>query len=218
MNTRVAISRLALAIALVTLVCGFESAAKLMQTTTRIGPSPDYALVTFLGLSAGSASVDPLRGGTQIWDSDSFVGMVGTHQALQYKADPGSHIFVLYNRTIGGINAQLLAGKSYFVNIKRGLFIGANMETIKSTDSRIDPWPPNLEFVALDAAAWDALREKSGCNFMFFRKASPKVCQVLVNSRAEDIYQIRNEDCAVHPFDAFQTTCKYLALRPEDGE
>jgi hypothetical protein len=124
---------------LVTLVSGFESSAKLMRTTSRIDPSPDYALVTFLGLSPGSASVDPLRGGTEIWDGDSLVGVVGTHQALQYQAEPGNHIFVLYNRTIGGINAQLLAGKSYYVNIKRGLFIGANVEAIKLTDARIDP-------------------------------------------------------------------------------
>jgi hypothetical protein len=217
MNIRVATSRLALCMALVTLLCGFANSSTLMRSTSRIGPSPDYSLVIFLSLSAGSASVDPLRGGTEIWDGDSLVGLVGTHQALQYKAAPGRHIFVLYSRTIGGINAQLLAGKSYYVNIKRGLFIGVSLEAIKPTDSRIDPWPVNLEFVTLDAAAWNAHRQKYGCNFVNFRKQSPKVCHALEHLRSKEIDGIRNGDCAVHPFDALQTTCKYLALRPEDG-
>jgi hypothetical protein len=217
MNIRVVTLRLALGMSLVTPLSGFASSSSLMQTTSQIGPSPEYALVIFLALSPGSASVDPLRGGTAIWDGDSLVGFVGTHQALQYKAAPGSHIFVLYSRTIGGINAQLLAGKSYFVNIKRGLISGVSLEAIKPTDARIDPWPVSLEFVALDAAAWDAQRQKYECNFVLSRKLPAKTCQMLENIRSQDIDGIRNEECAVHPFDPLQTTCRYLALRPEDG-
>lgn len=217
MNIRVATLRLALCMTLVTLLCGFGSPSTLMRTTSRIDPGPDYALVTFLSLSAGSASVDPLRSGVEIWDGDSLVGFMRTHQALQYKAAPGSHIFVLYSHTVGGINAQLLPGKSYYVNIKRGVFIGVSLEAIKPTDSRLDPWPENLEFITLDAAAWDAHRQEYGCNFVIFRKPSPKTCHVLESLRAQDIAGIRNENCAVHPIDPLQTTCKYLALRPEDG-
>ena len=210
---------LACLVVLVTLLCGFGNSSTLMRTTSRIGPGPDYALVTFLSLSAGSASVGPLRGaGTEIWDGDSLVGLVGTYQALQYKAAPGSHIFVLYRHTTGGINAQLLAGKSYYVNIKRGLFIGVSLEAIKPTDSRIDPWPVNLEFVTPDAAGWDAHRQKYGCNFVNFRrKLSPKVCHALEHQRLEDIYWIRKGDCVVLTYDPRRSTCKYLALRPEDG-
>jgi hypothetical protein len=216
MDIRVATSRLGLCIASVALLCGFGEAS-LMQATSRLGGSPDYALVTFVMVSGGSASVDPLRGSTEIWDGDSLVGLVGPHQALQYKAAPGNHVFVLYNRTLGGINAQLLAGKSYYVNIKRGLFIGVSMEAIRPTDSRINPWPASFEFVALDAAAWDAQRQKVGCNFRFTRKQSPNACRAVERQRAEDIQVVRDGACAVHPFDSLQTTCKYLTLGPEDG-
>jgi hypothetical protein len=209
--------RFALCLGLIAVLAGFGDQALLMIPGTRLHPSADYALVTFVSASGGSASLDPLRGATEIWDGDNLVGMLAPHQFLQYQAATGEHIFVLYNRTMGGIKAHLAAGRSYYVNVGRGLFVGVGVKAIKPDDAQIGPMLDSLQQVALDANAWTARVQTYQCNIMAIRKPAPKLCQIVEGVRANDILIVRNEYCEPHPFDSLQTTCKYLAIEPDDG-
>lgn len=108
---------IALTAALLTLglLTGFVATSSLI-TKSSVTPqaSADKALVIFMRPSR-------LGGGTQVsvYDTtnghDTFIGVVSSRTKVAYEADPGTHLFMVIAENADFMNADLVAGKTYYV-------------------------------------------------------------------------------------------------------
>jgi len=89
-------------------------ASPMMQPAARLtNPDPARALVTFLRPSYFGGAIT-----FGIWDSDSFVGVLGAGSYIEYPATPGPHVFLARAENWSYVNAQLEAGKRYYILAK----------------------------------------------------------------------------------------------------
>ena len=74
------------------------------------GPSPDKALVYFMRPSGIGFAIH-----FQIWDSRELIGLAQAKSFFAYECDPGKHLFIGIAENKRGVEADLEAGKSYYV-------------------------------------------------------------------------------------------------------
>jgi hypothetical protein len=80
------------------------------RATPVAGPSPEKALIYFMRPSGYNPNSS-----FQIWDGDHFVGIIPVHSYLFYECDPGTHLFIGIAENKVALEADLAAGKSYYV-------------------------------------------------------------------------------------------------------
>jgi hypothetical protein len=101
----------AISIVLIFLIAGCAGSSKYMAKATPItGPSSDKALVYFMRPSGLGFAIN-----FQIWDGDHFIGLSQAKSYFGYQSNPGKHLFVGIAENKRGIEADLEAGKSYYI-------------------------------------------------------------------------------------------------------
>jgi len=96
-----------------------------------------------------------------VWDGDKYVGLLGAGNLVQYRAQPGEHVFMAMARGIHiwtYMKANVLAGKEYF---SRAYPMPFSLQAFDSnSDERVDDWA-SMKVEPLT----DADREKANDKF-----------------------------------------------------
>ncbi len=96
---------------MVFLISGCAGSSQYMTKAEPIvGPSADKALVYFMRPSGFGFAIN-----FQIWDGDRFIGLSQAKSYFGYQCDPGKHLFIGMAENKRGVEADLEAGKSYFI-------------------------------------------------------------------------------------------------------
>jgi len=95
---------------------GTAGCAPIMKSTTLQTKSVGSrsALVNFVRprILKGDATV------IDLWDGDTFVGVIGAGSMIQYQAQPADHVFMIRRGSNWSfIKARLTAGKQYFIKV-----------------------------------------------------------------------------------------------------
>lgn len=200
--------------------CG-TSTARLMKPADGIGASADAALVTFLRPTRGNAAWDPIQrmtdAGYLIFDCGTYVGELQPKRYIQYRTTAGEHAFILMDQNIGAIKANLVAGKSYFVNVKQGLVpIRPAIEVLKPSDPRIDEWLGTLKGMTLDPLQWQ--EQTQSCDFPTRRPVSPEVCKALRATLLQIVSRVRAGRCKGALLNGpTEDYCESTEISPDNG-
>ena len=132
------------------LVGGCAGSSKYMVKATPIeGPPADKALVYFMRPSGIGFAIN-----FQIWDGEHFIGLSQAKSYFAYECDPGTHLFIGIAENKRAVQANLEAGKSYFVvtQVKMGAW-RARMAFIPVTRGsqfwdQVEVYKENLNFIA----------------------------------------------------------------------
>jgi len=131
------------------LIAGCAGSSKYMAKATPIdGPSADKALVYFMRPSGFGFAIN-----FQIWDGDKFIGLSQAKSYFGYQCNPGKHLFIGIAENKRGIEADLEAGKSYYV----------------ITQVRMGGWRARMAFIPVTRGSefWDAVATyKQELNFV----------------------------------------------------
>ena len=73
-------------------------------------PEPEKALVTFIRPSSFGGAIS-----FGIWDSGTFVGILGPQRRIQYQTDPGEHYLLARAENWSCVKADLAPGRHYVV-------------------------------------------------------------------------------------------------------
>jgi len=98
------------------LIAGCVATSKDMvrSTATSHQPEPGKALVVFMRPSRYGGAIQ-----SSVYDtssaSDTFIGIVSSGTKVAYQADPGHHLFMVQGENADFMNADLDAGKTYYV-------------------------------------------------------------------------------------------------------
>lgn len=87
-------------------------------------PEADYALVTFVRSSVMAFGVKAM-----IWDREVLVGELTPRNYIQYKVEPGTHLFLAKSENWSYLRANLSAGKHYIVTA--AVYPGGNSARIE---------------------------------------------------------------------------------------
>lgn len=133
-----------LAAALSSLSCG----PKLMrETTPDKGLEEGKALVTFVRATWYGGNIP-----FELWDRESFVGLIEWKQYIQAAVPPGEHVFLCKADNWSYVKATLEAGRKYFVLVNVSLQNGKAIARLKAVtkdqsewgQAEIDYWLANL--------------------------------------------------------------------------
>jgi hypothetical protein len=155
----------AISIVLIFLMAGCTGSSKYMAKATPItGPSADKALVYFMRPSGLGFAIN-----FQIWDGDKFIGLSQAKSYFGYQCNPGQHLFIGVAENKRGVEADLEAGKSYYIitQVKMGGW-RARMALIPVTQdsefwNTVETYKQSLNFVEAKEdmlATWEA-KEKA---------------------------------------------------------
>lgn len=87
--------------------CGSSMMTKVPAIT---GPDDSHALVTIMRPSAFGGAIK-----FSTWDGDNFLGILTARSYIQYRAEPGEHLFMARAENWSGVKASLQAGRHYFI-------------------------------------------------------------------------------------------------------
>lgn len=85
----------------------------MIRTMPVDGPDDQHAMVTFIRPSYYKSALD-----VDIWDGEKFVGSIGEASYIQHLAKPGKHLFLAKGESWSYVDANLKAGKQYYVLVK----------------------------------------------------------------------------------------------------
>ncbi len=165
---------------------GTAGCAPIMKSTTLQTKSAGNrsALVNFVRprILKGDATV------IDLWDGDTFVGVIGAGSMIQYQAQLTDHVFMIRRGSNWSfIKASLAAGKLYFIKVN----VSANYPSLSvvnaKKDDRIKMWLTQLEPTEID----------------------PKEVDPYVSKRIGDAREALRDFREGHG--------SYVELRPEDG-
>ena len=159
------------------------SSQYMVKATPTSGPSPQKALVYFMRPSGAGFAVN-----FQIWDGDHFVGLSQAKSYFAYECEPGKHLFLGFAENRVAIEADLEAGKSYYIgtNVRMGAW-KARMDFTPVTRgsehwNRVDEYKNSLNFVAAteqERARWEAAKKQEAQKIMSSFSAGEGKAQVL---------------------------------------
>ena len=94
------------------LATGCAGSSKYMRESTPLkkGPPPDKALVYFMRPSGIGFAIH-----FQIWDRKTLIGLSQAKSYFAYECEPGKHFFVGRAENKRGVEADLEAGKTYYI-------------------------------------------------------------------------------------------------------
>ncbi len=159
---RIAIVTVLLSVFLMVMGCAGRS-GYMAAATPAAGPAPDKALVYFMRPSGYGYAIN-----FQIWDSDHFVGLSQAKSYFAYECAPGTHLFIGIAENKVAIQADLAAGKSYYVgtNVRTG-WAKARMQFTPVTRGselwdKVESYKPALNCIAAKEeyrAKWEAAKK-----------------------------------------------------------
>jgi len=159
---RIAIVTVMVSVLIMVMCCAGRSGYMAPATPTA-GPAPDKALVYFMRPSGMGFKVN-----FQIWDSDYFVGLSQAKSYFVYECNPGIHLFIGIAENKVAIQADLAAGKSYYVgtNVRVG-WAKARMQFTPVTRGselwdKVEAYKPALNCIAANEewrAKWEAAKK-----------------------------------------------------------
>jgi hypothetical protein len=146
------------------LIAGCAGTSQYMVKATPVkGPSPNKALVYFMRPSGFGFAVH-----FQIWDGYRLIGLSQAKSYFAYECDPGEHLFIGIAENKRAVDADLEAGKAYYVitQVKMGGW-KARMAFIPVTRysefwDKVELYKTDLNFVVPEEqklAEWKAERE-----------------------------------------------------------
>jgi hypothetical protein len=179
-----------ISIVLIFLIAGCAGSSKYMTKAEPVtGPPEDKALVYFMRPSGFGFAIN-----FQIWDGDQFIGLSQAKSYFGYQCDPGKHLFIGIAENKKGIEANLEAGKSYYVitQVKLGGW-RARMAFIPVTRGSefwdtVETYKQNLNFVEANkemTATWEA-KEKAETQQIMNYLNSPEGQKYVVKLNMED--------------------------------
>ena len=131
------------------LFVGCAGSSKYMTKATPIeGPPPGKALVYFMRPSGLGFAIN-----FQIWDGEHFIGLSQAKSYFAYPCEPGKHLFIGMAENKRGIEADLVAGKSYYV----------------ITQVKMGAWRARMGFIPVNPESefWDVVETyKNSLNFI----------------------------------------------------
>ncbi|WP_321491742.1 hypothetical protein [uncultured Desulfobacter sp.] len=83
-----------------------------VPVTETIAPNIDKAIVYFLRPKSLGFKIH-----AAVYDDETFIGFVPYGQKLPYVAEPGEHLFMVVSEAADFLKAELLAGKTYYVEV-----------------------------------------------------------------------------------------------------
>jgi hypothetical protein len=146
------------------LIAGCAGSSQYMVKSTPIeGPSSGKAIVYFMRPSGMGFAIN-----FQIWDGDHFIGLSQAKSYFAYECAPGRHLFIGMAENKRGVEADLEAGKSYYIitQVKMGAW-RARMAFIPVTRGsgfwdEVEVYKKGLIFVAPkeeEVARWEARKK-----------------------------------------------------------
>jgi hypothetical protein len=179
-----------ISILLIYLIIGCAGSSKYMTKATPVaGPSADKALVYFMRPSGLGFAIN-----FQIWDGDRFIGLSQAKSYFGYQCDPGKHLFIGIAENKRGVEAELEAGKSYYIitQVKMGGW-RARMAFIPVTMgsefwNSVETYKQNLNFIEANSemiVKWEA-KEKTEAQQIINYLNSPEGQKYVVKLNMED--------------------------------
>ena len=118
------------------------------------GIDQNTALVTFVRPTSFGGAIQ-----FGVWDSETFIGVTSANSYVQYKTSPGKHLFLARAENWSCVEADLEAGKSYFIitAVRMGVWkarvaLEPVTRTGKISDKKISKWLSGLNATAVDPA------------------------------------------------------------------
>ena len=176
-------------------VIGCAGTSKYMVKTTPVeAPSPGKALVYFMRPSGTGFAVH-----FQIWEGYELVGLSQAKSYFAYECDPGKHLFIGRAENKRAVEADLEAGKSYYI----------------ITQVKVGAWKARMAFIPVtrDSEYWDQVE--------LYKK---KLNSIVPNEEeigkwtAEREEEIRKEINEINDYIKTPEGQKYIVyIRKEDG-
>jgi len=146
------------------LIVGCAGTSRYMAKAPPVkGPSPNKALIYFMRPSGFGFAIH-----FQIWDGYRLIGLSQAKSYFAYECDPGKHLFIGIAENKRAVEADLEAGKAYYVitQVKMGGW-KARMAFIPVTQSsefwdKVELYKKELNFIVPEEekiAEWKAERE-----------------------------------------------------------
>jgi hypothetical protein len=166
------------------------SSQYMVKATPPTGSSPEKALVYFMRPSGMGFAIN-----FQIWDSDHFVGLSQAKSYFAYECDPGKHLFIGIAENRVAIEADLVAGRSYYIG----------------TNVRVGAWKARMDFtpVTQGSELWVKVEEfKESLNFIAAREEERSKWETAKKKEAQKITDY---------FSTGEGRAQVLRLNKEDG-
>ena len=165
------------------------SSRYMVKATPTVGPPPERALVYFMRPSGMAFAIN-----FQIWDSDRFIGLSQAKSYFAYECDPGKHLFLGIAENKVAIEADLEAGKSYYIgtNVRMGA-MKARMDftpVIRGSQlwDKVEEYKKSLDFIAAkeeERARWEAGKKQEVQRTIDYFSAGEGTSQVLKLNKEE---------------------------------
>ncbi len=159
------------------------SSQYMVKATPTAGPPPEKALVYFMRPSGMGFAIN-----FQIWDSDRFVGLSQAKSYFAYECNPGKHLFLGFAENRVAIEADLDAGKSYYIgtNVRMGA-LKARMDFTPVTRGsqlwdKVEEYKNSLNFIATkeeERARWEAGKKQEAQKIIDYFSVGEGKAQVL---------------------------------------
>lgn len=89
-------------------------ASRLMKEVPRMElKDPDHAVVTFIRSSIMAPTYN-----AELWDRETPIGELSLRSYIQYKAEPGHHLFLSKSEHWSYLEANLMTGEQYVVKLE----------------------------------------------------------------------------------------------------
>ena len=136
----------------VTLLFLLSSCGGRLMTRVATIEQPDngMALVTILRPSRFGGAID-----FGLWDGDKFLGILNARSYIQYQTTPGHHMIMARAENWSGVNAELQAGRHYYIvaRVMPGIWKArAALDPINRAqydEGKIDKWVKGLTPIAV---------------------------------------------------------------------
>ena len=159
------------------------SSQYMVKATPTVGLPPGKAMVYFMRPSSMGFAIN-----FQIWDSNHFVGLSQAKSFFAYECDPGKHLFLGFAENRVAIEADLEAGKSYYIgtNVRMGAW-KARMEFTPVTRGselwdKVEEYKKSLNSIASkeeERARWENAKKQEAQRFFDYFSAGEGKAQVL---------------------------------------
>jgi len=159
------------------------SSQYMVKTTPTTAPPPEKALVYFMRPSGMGFAIN-----FQIWDGNHFAGLSQAKSYFAYECDPGRHLFMGFAENKVAIEADLEAGKSYYIgtNVRVGAW-KARMDFTPVTRGselwgKVEEYKNSLNFIAPkeeERVKWEAAKKQEAQKFIDHFSAGEGRAQVL---------------------------------------
>ena len=168
---------------LLSLLMGCAGSSYMVKATPPEAPAPGKAAVYFMRPSSMGYAVK-----FQIWDGTYFVGLSQAKSYCACQCDPGKHLFLGIAENKVALEADLEAGKSYYVgtNVRMGAWKARMNFTPVTRNSelwdKVDDYKKSLNFIAVveeERAKWEVSKRQEAQGLVDYYSQGPGKGEVL---------------------------------------